>query len=150
MSKRIHNINRLVLAVAMMLSGLLHLSAQGNRTFEGKVFNSEFSMWLEMDFYGEGVKMPAQEIFGQVPGYFATRRDGRKWIVTDAKIDGEKAYLTVINDYGSEDFTAVLYYKADGTYQLERKSGSTMKVVENRKWVKIPKTIVFTRKGMDK
>ena len=61
MSKRIHNINRLVLAVAMMLSGLLHLSAQGNRTFEGKVFNSEFSMWLEMDFYGEGVKVPAQD-----------------------------------------------------------------------------------------
>ena len=67
MSKRIHNINRLVLAVAMMLSGLLHLSAQGNRTFEGKVFNSEFSMWLEMDFYGEGVKVPARLISTTCP-----------------------------------------------------------------------------------
>ena len=99
-----------------------------------------------MDFYGEGVKVPAQEIFGQVPGYFATRRDGRKWIVTDAKIDGEKAYLTVINDYGSEDFTAVLKMNNDGTYTFKKKNGSTLKFAVNRKWQKLPSTFQLTKK----
>ena len=46
-------------------------------------------------------------------------------------------------DYGSEDLTAELKRNSDGTYTLTRLAGSTMKIVVNNKWVKIPKDITF-------
>ena len=84
-----------------------------------------------------------QEIFGEVPGYFGAVRDTRKWIISDATIKGKKAVLTIINDYGSEDLKAELKRNSNGTYTLTRIEGSTMKIVVNNKWVKIPKEIIF-------
>ena len=111
--------------------------------FTGKIVNKEYQVWIEMDFKHQNVLTPGQEIFGRVPGYFGARRDTRKWIITNVK--GKVATVTIINDYGSEDLEAQLTYQADGTYLLERLSGSTMKIVVNRSWVKIPKKLVFTR-----
>ena len=57
------------------------------------------------------------------------------------------AYLVIINDYGSEDLEAKLTFNPhDGTYTLERTEGSTIKIVVNRQWVKIPKKLVFKRR----
>ena len=47
--------------------------------------------------------LPGQELFGEMPGYFGDRRDSRKWLITDADIEGKTAHLSIINDYGSED-----------------------------------------------
>lgn len=113
--------------------------------FTGKIVNKEYQVWIEMDFKHQDVLTPGQEIFGRVPGYFGARRDTRKWIITDTSVKGNVATVTIINDYGSEDLEAQLTYQPDGTYLLERISGSTMKIVVNRSWVKIPKKLVFTR-----
>ena len=37
-------------------------------------------------------------------------------------------------------------FEGDGTYTLTRLSGSTIKIVVDRKWVKLPKKLVFKRK----
>ena len=80
-----------------------------------------------------------------MPGYFGDRRDSRKWLITDAEIDGNVAHLSIINDYGSEDLVADLVALSDGTYELQQKDGSSMKIARNRKWVKIPKKLVFIK-----
>ena len=59
--------------------------------------------------------------------------------------DGNKALLTITNDYGSEDLEALLTANKDGTYTFEQKSGSTIKIVVNNKWVKLPKKMIFTK-----
>jgi len=54
--------------------------------------------------------------------------------------------LQVINDYGSEDLEATFTRKDDGTFELKQGDGSTMKIARDRKWVKLPKTLVFVKK----
>ena len=118
--------------------------AQNNDSiFKAHIVNDEFQVWMDIDFYHNNIIVPRQEIFGEVPGYFGAVRDTRKWIISDAVIKGKKAILTIINDYGSEDLKAELKRNSDGTYTLTRLEGSTMKIVVNNKWVKIPKDITF-------
>lgn len=106
--------------------------------------NDEYQVWLKIDFYNNKITVPDQEeIFGEVAGVFGAVRDTRKWIVTDAEVKANIATLTIINDYGSEDLTATLRHNADGTYTLTRIEGSTMRIVVNNKWVKLPKELVF-------
>lgn len=89
--------------------------------------------------------MPNQEVLGEMPGYIGAKRDTRKWLILDSVIDGNKALLTITNDYGSEDLEALLTANEDGTYTFEQKSGSTIKIVVNNKWVKLPKKMIFTK-----
>lgn len=121
--------------------------AQDTLTFKGKIVNDEYQVWIEMDFYGQTVVCPGQEIFGENPGYLGARRDTRKWIVMDADLEGKTAELTIINDYGSDDLTALLTLQTDGTYLLEQKDGSPLRIVVNNKWVKLPKRLIFKREA---
>ena len=115
--------------------------------FVGRIENGEYQVYIVMDFYRKNITCPRQEIFGQNPGYFGAVRDTRKWIIEDSNIKGNTAYLVIINDYGSEDLEAKLTFNPhDGTYTLERTEGSTIKIVVNRQWVKIPKKLVFKRR----
>lgn len=122
-------------------------SEADDSVFRGRIENDEYQVYIVMDFYKKNVVCPRQEVFGENPGYFGAVRDTRKWIIEDAAISGHTAKLVIINDYGSEDLDAKLTYNSDGTFTLERLSGSTMKIVVNRSWVKIPKRLVFKRKG---
>ena len=120
--------------------------AQNDSTlFKGKITNKEFDVYMTIDFYHKNLKVPGQELFGEMPGYFGDRRDSRKWLITDAEIDGKVAHLSIINDYGSGDLVADLVVLSDGTYELQQKDGSSMKIARNRKWVKIPKKLVFIK-----
>ena len=45
------------------------------------------------------------------------------------------------HDFGSEDLVCDLKYEGKGRYTLHRVSGSTLKIVVNKKWLKLPKTL---------
>ena len=113
--------------------------------FKGKITNKEYDVYMNIDFYHKNLKVPGQELFGEMPGYFGDRRDSRKWLITDADIEGKTAHLSIINDYGSEDLTADLIALPDSSYELHQKEGSNLKIARNRKWVKIPKNLKFTK-----
>ena len=116
------------------------LAAQSDKVFHSYIYNDEFKVYMDINLYENNVIVPDQELFGEIPGYFGAKRDQRKWLITSAKIDGKNsATLEIVNDYGSEDLTATLTYNPeDGSYVLKQKSGSRIKIVVNRKWVKIP------------
>lgn len=116
------------------------LAAQSNKVFHTYIYNDEFKVYMNINLYENNVVVPDQELFGEIPGYFGAKRDQRKWLITSAKIDGKNsATLEIVNDYGSEDLTATLTFNPeDGSYVLRQKSGSRIKIVVNRKWVKIP------------
>ena len=108
--------------------------------------NDEYQVWIEMDFDKQAVIVPEQEIFGEVAGYLGAKRDPRKWIVTSVEMkNATTARLEITNDYGSEDLTASLTLNRDGTFTLKQLDGSTIKIAVNKKWVKLPKTLVFKR-----
>nr|WP_293465333.1 hypothetical protein [Prevotella sp.] len=122
--------------------------AQNDSTlFKGKLTNKELNVYMSIDFYHKNLKVPGQEVFGEMPGYFGDRLDSRKWLITDADVDGKIAHLSIINDYGSEDLVADLVLLSDGTYELQQKEGSSIKIARNRKWVKIPKNLVFIKEN---
>lgn len=115
-----------------------------NNNFNGYLYNSDYQVFLKINFIDNDVVVDGQEIFGDLPGYFGAIRDTRKWLITDAKKKGKNIYsLGITNDYGSEDLSATLQYNGDGTYTLKQVSGSRMKIVVNRKWVKIPVELTF-------
>lgn len=116
------------------------LAAQSDKVFHTYIYNDEFKVYMDINLYENNVIVPDQELFGEIPGYFGAKRDQRKWLITSAKIDGKNsATLEIVNDFGSEDLTATLTYNPeDGSYVLKQKSGSRIKIVVNRKWVKIP------------
>ena len=100
-----------------------------------------------MDFYEKDIEVPEQEIFGSLPGYLGAQRDTRKWLITDISLTKPtSAHLSIINDYGSEDLTATLTQNDDGTYTFTQQEGSTIKIVVDRKWVKLPKKLIFVTK----
>lgn len=121
------------------------LAAQSNKVFHTYIYNDEFKVYMDINLYENNVIVPNQELFGETPGYFGAKRDERKWLITSAKIDGKNtATLEIVNDYGSEDLTATLTFNPeDGSYVLRQKSGSRIKIVVNRKWVKIPTELKF-------
>lgn len=106
-------------------------------------------MSLRINLYDNDIKIPGQEIFGEISGYLRSDDDSRCWIITSSEINEKKrtAQLEIINDYGSEDLTATLSYNPkDSVYTLKQNSGSTIKIARNKKWVKLPTTMQFKRK----
>ena len=120
--------------------------AQTEQPFKGKFYNEEYQIYLTIDAYGQDLHVPGQEIFGEVPGYLSSKRDSRVWLLTDITLkNAHSAVIDVINDYGSEDFIAVLSIDAEGNITMKHEEGSTYKIVVKNKYVKIPSKIVLKR-----
>lgn len=126
---------------------IFDIIAQKDSTiFKGYLSNNEYEVYLQINFYQNDIKVPGQEIFGTIAGFLGDRKDSRKWLITNAAIEGKTAHLSIINDYGSEDLIADLTLESDGTYSLKQITGSNIKIARNRKWVKIPKKLTFMKK----
>ena len=128
------------------MSYLTSFAQKESTIFKGYLSNNEYEVYLQINFYQNDIKVPGQEIFGTIAGFLGDRKDSRKWLITNAAIEGKTAHLSIINDYGSEDLTADLTLESDGTYSLKQITGSNIKIARNRKWVKIPKKLTFMKK----
>ena len=136
---------KLVLSLLLAFAFIPMMGQQ--QAFKGTIVNSEWSVYITMNFYQCNVIVPQQELFGEVCGYIGDRKDPRKWIFTSAKVESKhKASLAITNDYGSEDLTADLVMLNDSTYELRQLEGSRIKVVRNRHFAKLPKVLTFKRK----
>ena len=131
-----------IVFLIMMVLCTMTVHSQTSEPFKGKLVNDEYQIYLKLNAYEQNITVPDQEIYGELPGYFGSKRDSRLWLVLDCEIIDEKTVeLKVINDYGSEDFTARLSLNNNGTYTLKHLDGSTYKIVVDSKYVKIPKKL---------
>lgn len=132
---------------AFMACAQVVCHAQTGKPFAGTFENKEYDIYLKLNLYDKNITVPQQEIFGETDGYLGDYKDSRKWIITGSSVDKtDNATLSIINDYGSEDLTATLKQTSDSTLQLTQGDGSNIKIARNRKWVKLPGKIVFTKK----
>jgi len=142
-----------ITAAAQQAGGKAAMQAtqqQDSTTYRGYFYNKEYNIYIQLDAYRASITVPGQAIYGELNGYLGDTRDSRKWLFTSAEVDKRKgAVLEIVNDYGSEDLMATLTLKDDGSYLLTQEQGSTMKIARNRKWQKLPKTIVFVKRGSD-
>lgn len=117
------------------------------KPFKAYLVNDEYKMFLRLNLYDKDVKVPGQDVYGELDGYFGSQQGSGVWLITSSELkSGRTATLEVINDYGSEDFTATLRLNPDGSYTLKRHGGSTLKFAVRGKWQKLPATIELVRK----
>jgi hypothetical protein len=122
------------------------LTLQAQTLLKGTYYNAEYQIFLHLSVDSCDVTVPDQEIYGSLPGYFSSKRDSRLWLVTECeRLKANKVEVTVINDYGSEDFTATLTEDDNGVLTMKHLGGSTYKIVVNSKYVKIPKEIILKK-----
>jgi hypothetical protein len=138
--------NKLIAISLLCLTAICVKAQSKNEPFRAYLYNNEYDVFLRINFYEQDVNVPGQDLFGQVPGYLGKKNNSFAWLITSAKINGDKAKLQLINDYGSEDLTATLTRKNDSIYVLKQESGSTLKVPNKGKWLKLPKTLELKRK----
>lgn len=130
--------------------GLMSVSSfaqRGNDTFRAYLYNDEYEVYLRINFYDQNIKIPGQELYGDLPGYLGRKNHSFCWVMVSAEVESEdKATMTLINDFGSEDLTASLTMKNDSIYIFKQEEGSTVKIPKDGKWQKLPKTLEFKRK----
>lgn len=129
----------------LFINSMIMIAQDG--IFKTRIYNKEYDVFLQMNLYEEKIKIPGQDVLGEVYGYLRKTTDSRTWIIMGVEIDkdGKKATLEMINDYGSEDLIAELVYNKDGSFTLTQKEGSTIKVAGKNKWIKLPKQLVFVK-----
>ena len=138
---------KLFLISAACLFALLSASAQNTaKPFRAYLYNNEYEVFMRLDLYDESITVPGQDLYGELPGYLGKKHNSFCWLITSAKIDGNKAELQMINDYGSEDLTATLTAENDSLYVLKQVEGSTLKVPKEGKWQKLPSKLVLKRR----
>jgi len=134
--------------VLIFLLFAFHAKAQMDSIFVGTICNKEFNVYFSINFNANNIIVPGQAFLGEVPGFFGDYTDARKWLITKAKrMDKNVVELQMVNDYGSEDLIATLTYNADTTFTFKQVDGSSLKIARKRKWVKLPKQLIFTRKN---
>lgn len=127
----------------LMLSPVF--AQESKKPFRAYLINKEYSVYLRINFYQESISVPGQDLYGKLPGYLSKQHNSFCWLITSAEVEGNKATLQMINDYGSEDLTATLTAESDSVYVLKQIEGSTLKIPNNGKWQKLPKTLELRR-----
>ena len=120
-----------------------------NRIGAGRFANSFcwFCQAVLINFYEQDITIPGQELYGQLPGFLGKQRNSFCWVITSCEVKNDhEATLQLINDFGSEDLEATLIRQNDSVYVLKQGAGNTIKVPNNGKWQKLPKSIEFIKK----
>lgn len=139
--------NRMIFSMLLLLASASTWAQQQGDSFRAYLYNNTYNVYLRINFYDQDVTVPGQELYGQLPGYLGKRHNSFCWVITSCEVKNEKkAELQLINDFGSEDLTATLTRENDSIYVLKQGAGNTIKVPNNGKWQKLPKTLEFKRK----
>ena len=129
--------------LTLMLSPVF--AQESKKPFRAYLINKEYNVYLRIDFYQDNISVPGQDLYGKLPGFLSKQHNSFCWLITSAEVEGNKATLQMINDYGSEDLTATLTAENDSVYVLKQIEGSTLKIPNNGKWLKLPKTLELRR-----
>ena len=137
---------KLIIAAILVMTAISVSAQQEKKPFRAYLYNSEYDVFLRIDFYDENITVPGQDLYGSLPGYLGKTHNSFCWLITTAKVKGHTAHIALINDYGSEDLTATLTVKNDSLYELKQVEGSVLRVPKNGKWQKLPKTLTLKRR----
>lgn len=137
---------KIILLTFLQMCFTMLFAQKEDKSFRAYLYNNEYEVFMRLDLYDESITVPGQDLYGELPGYLGKKHNSFCWLITSAKIDGNKAELQMINDYGSEDLTATLTAENDSLYVLKQVEGSTLKVPKEGKWQKLPSKLVLKRR----
>ncbi len=136
---------KIILSAYTALYISISLQAQTDSTFVRTIYNADEDIYIVMNLIDKNITIPNQDFMGEMAGYIGDDKDFRKWLIIEAKfINVKTAQLSICNDEGTEDLEATLTINPDNTYTLKQGNGSTLRTARNRKWHKLPNTLIFT------
>ena len=140
---------RYYLLTTMLVVATMKCFAQKDSTaFRAYLINNEYEVYLRINFYDQNIKIPGQELYGELPGFLGKKNNSFCWVITSCEVvNDKKATLQLINDFGSEDLTATLTRKNDSIYTLRQNEGNPIKVPFKGKWQKLPKVLDFKKQA---
>ena len=94
----------LFISTFMLLGFSLVFAQNPTKPFKGRFDNDEYKVYLVLNLHDQNVKVPGQDLYGELPGYLGKRNNSFCWLITGAKVkSNSKANIELINEYGSED-----------------------------------------------
>jgi len=138
---------RTIISLLTLVLAITTYAQEDSTSFYAYLINKEYKVFMRISFHRQDIVIPGQDILGPLPGYLGKEGYTFCWPVITADVEGKRARLQMVNDYGSEDLEAVLAQEDDTTYILRQGKGSTLKVPAGSKWQKLPKQLVFVRKN---
>lgn len=133
-----------ILALFLQLASFAF--AQCDSLYIGKFINEEHRIFLKINLVEKNIKVPGQDVLGELDGYIGSLDCNHIWAIVSSEAKGRTAVISVINNYGSEDFEAQLTVNKDHSITFQHKGGSTLKFPIKGKWHKIPTKITFIKK----
>ncbi len=138
---------KFIFTLLLIMNCLGSMAQKDDKSFHAYLYNNEYNVYLNINLYDQDVEVPGQSLYGQLPGFLGKKNNSFCWVITSCQVvDEQHATLQLINDYGSEDLKATLIRENDSLYVLKQGSGSTIKVPNNGKWQKLPKTLQLKRR----
>ena len=114
------------------------------KPYQGKFYNKDYGIYLNLDLYKESIEIPGYSFFGKVNGYI----DGKihsTWILVSYKIHEDHAHIRLSNDQGAESQSIIISCPNDSILNYRAIDGNHIKRVQKGKFVKIPQELIFNR-----
>lgn len=124
-----------------MICMMLTLTASG-QTFRGHFVNEELKVKLDLNLDSAAIQVPG------IPdefcyGYLQGNLNGTWVILRVVSVKENKATVRATCDNGSDAQTLELTLGKDGAISMRQVGDANIKTIEGRKYVKLPKTVVF-------
>jgi len=116
-------------------------TAQNN--FKGTYYNNDLHLWMKLNLDKKNVPIPGLEL-DSCYGYIQGNINGSWIILKVKKLDEKEALVRVASERGdvAEDIKLT---PNGGKMEMVQVSDSYIKGIANRKYVKLPKTVLFTK-----
>ena len=134
---------RILFSILLLLSGLVAAFAQ--QQLEGVFVNKDLNLRLRLNLYQADIPVPGLEL-DSCYGHLTGSVNGM-WIVLKVKeLDENGALVRAASERGS-DAQDLRIDLTDEGISVRQQGDTNIKGVKNRKYVKLPKTILLTREG---
>lgn len=129
---------RIVIWMFVLMSGISLVKAQ---TFKGHFINDDYKIQMVLNLYADSVAVPGMDD-EMCYGYINGNTNGMWVVLKVISIEGDKAVFRASCDNGSDSQNVELSV-VDGKLVMKQLKDAFIKTVENRKYVKLPKTVEF-------
>jgi hypothetical protein len=134
--------NLRIISICFLLFCCGNICAQ--EKFKGNFTNDELKIKLALDLYENKIPVPGFEL-DSCYGYLQGNLNGN-WIILKVKsIDDNKAVVRAVSEKGSDAQDLMLTFNENGFVVMRQKNEINIKGVKGRKYVKLPKDIVFEK-----
>lgn len=137
---------RRILSVAFCFAISVSAWCQQQTSFQGLFTNEQFAVKSQINLYEADIPVPGMEL-DSCYGYLQGKLNGT-WVIVQVKsLDEEGALVRAANDQGSDAQDVRITFGEDGSLLLRQVSGSCIKGVEGKKYVKLPKPFILQPLG---